>query len=81
MAGNVFSHTVKLIGEGFASVLTLHGQHILEGFLLTAQDLHLLLVSGQVLVELAAGLCQVGKLALEVGRVFRALSLADSRLA
>ena len=46
MTVDFFLDAVKLVGEGFASILTLHGQHILKGFLLAAQDLHLLLVSG-----------------------------------
>ena len=72
---------VKLISEGFASILTLHSQDILKGFLLAAQDLHFLLVSGEVLVELTAGLCQVSQFALKVSSVLRALSLTNSGLA
>ena len=72
---------VKLIGEGFASILTLHSQDILESFFLAAQDLHFLFVSGKVFMELAAGLCQVGKFALKVSSVLRALSLTNSGLA
>ena len=72
---------VELIGEGFASILTLHSQDILKSFLLAAQDLHFLLVSGKVLVELAAGLCQVCQLTLKVSSVLRALRLTNSGLA
>ena len=64
-----FFNTVKLIGESFASILTLHIQVILKGFLLAAQNLHFLLVSGKVLMELAAGLCQVSQFTLKVSRV------------
>ena len=80
MTVDFFLDAVKLIGEGFASILTLHIQVILKGFLLAAQDLHFLLVSGEVLVELAAGLCQVSQFALKVSSVLRALSLTNSGL-
>ena len=81
MTVNFFLDAVKLIGEGFASILTLHSQDILESFLLATQDLHFLLVSGKVLVELAAGLSQVCQLALKMSSVLRALRLANSGLA
>ena len=81
MTVNFFLDAVKLIGEGFASILTLHSQDILESFLLAAQDLHFLLVSGKVLVELAAGLGQVSQFTLKMSSVLRALCLTNSGLA
>ena len=81
MTVDLLLDAVELICESFASILTLHGQDILKGFLLAAQDLHFLLVSGKVLVELAAGLSQVCQLALKMSSVLRALRLADSGLA
>ncbi len=61
--------TVKLIGESLAGVLLLHGQHALQGLLLTAQDLGLLLVSIELLLKGSDGIIQVVQLALEVSGV------------
>ena len=72
MSGDVLVHTVKLILECLTGVLALHGQHILESLLLRPQDLHLLLMSVQLLVEGAAQLHQVVQLALKVRCVIRA---------
>lgn len=43
-------NAVELIGEGLASILLLHGEDALQGFLLTAEDLSLLLVSVELLL-------------------------------
>ena len=48
---------MQLVGQGLPRVLALHGEYIFEGLLLAAQNLHLLLMRGEVLVELAACLC------------------------
>ena len=80
MSVDLLLHTVELVGQGLARVLALHCQHVLEGLLLATQDLNLLLVGVQVLVELATGLGQVGKLTLEVSGVLIALHLADRRV-
>ena len=71
---------VQLVGEGLPRVLALHGQHVLEGLLLAAKDLDLFFVRGEVLVQLAASLGQVGELALEMGRVLRSLHLTHGCL-
>ena len=73
-------HTVQLVSQGLARVLALHREHVLQRLFLTAQYLHLLLVRGQVLVQLAARFRQIGKLALEVRRVLRPLHLAHGCL-
>lgn len=54
VASDLLVHSVELILEGLAGVLALHGEHVLEGLLLGAQDLHFLLVGVQLLVEGAA---------------------------
>lgn len=60
---------MQLVCEGLARVLALHSENVLEGLLLAAQNLDLLLVSVEVLMELATSLCEVAQLALEVCRV------------
>ncbi len=57
---------VQLVGQGLAGVLLLHGKNGLERFLLAAEDLHLLLVSVQVLLQSADRVVQVVQLALQV---------------
>ena len=44
MSVDVLLDAVKLIGESLASVLALHGEHVLKGLLFTAEDLNFLLV-------------------------------------
>ena len=73
-------HAVKLICEGLSGVLALHREDILESLLLAAQDLDFFLVSGEVLVQLAACLGQVRQLTLKVCRVLRALHLTHGCL-
>ena len=73
-------HTVQLVSQCLARVLALHSEHVLQRLFLTAQYLHLFLVRGQVLVQLAARFRQIGKLALEVRRVLRPLHLAHGCL-
>ena len=72
MSGDFLVDAVQFIFEGLARVLTLHGQHIFEGLLFRAQDLHLLLVGVQVLVQRAAQVHQAVQFALQVRRVVRA---------
>lgn len=72
MSGDFLVDTVEFIFEGLARVLALHGQHIFEGLLFGAQDLHLLLVGVQVLVQRAAQLHQAVQFAFQVCRVVRA---------
>ena len=76
MAVDFFLHSVELIGQSLARVLALHGQDVFEGLLLAAQDLHLLFVSIQVLMKLAARFRQTLKFALQMGGVFWTLHLA-----
>ena len=71
---------MQLIGQSLPGVLALHSKNILKSLLLTAQDLDLLLVCGEVLVQLAASLRQIRELAFEVGCVLRTLHLAHSCL-
>ena len=59
VAIDVLLDTMEFISECLPSVLALHSKHVLERLLLTAKDLDFLLVSGQVLVKLAARLSQV----------------------
>ena len=80
MAGNVLSHTVKLIGECFAGILTLHSQNVFERFLFTSENLYLLLVMIQILVELSACLSQAIKFTLEMGSVLRSLCLRSTTI-
>ena len=68
-------HTVQFVSEGLARVLALHREHVLQRLLLTAQDLHLFLVRRQILMQLAASLRQIGKLALQMCGVLRTLHL------
>ena len=71
---------MQLIGQSLSGVLALHSKNILKSLLLTAQGLDLLLVCGEVLVQLAASLRQIRELAFEVGCVLRTLHLAHSCL-
>ena len=59
MALNLLLNTVKLIGEGLACIVLLHSQHALESFLLSAEDLHLLLMIAQVLLKATDSLIQI----------------------
>ena len=71
---------MQLIGQSLPGVLAFHSKNILKSLLLTAQDLDLLLVCGEVLVQLAASLRQIREFAFEVGCVLRTLHLAHSCL-
>ena len=62
-------NAVELVSEGLAGVLLLHGQHALEGLLLTAEDLGFLLVSVELLLQSPDGVIQVIELSLEVSGV------------
>lgn len=70
---------VQLVGESFARVVLLHGQHRLERLLLAPEDLHLLLVRVQVLLQAADRLIKVVQLALQVSCVVIALPLVAGR--
>lgn len=69
VARDVLVNAVQLILEGLAGVLALHGEHVLEGLLLRAQNLNLLLVSVELLVQGARLLHQRVELALQVRSV------------
>ena len=71
---------MQLIGQSLSGVLTFHSKNILKSLLLTAQDLDLLLVCGEVLVQLAASLRQIREFTFKVGCVLRTLHLAHSCL-
>ena len=66
MSVYILSHPVQLISQGFASVLALHREHRLKGFLLGTQDLNFFLVDIEVFRELSNGLVEIGKLALQM---------------
>jgi hypothetical protein len=68
VALNLFN-SVKLVGEGFAYVILLHSKHALEGFLISTEDLHLLLVSAKVFLKVADSVIQIVKLSLDVSGV------------
>ena len=72
VALDLLLNAVELVGEGLASVLLFHGQHTLEGLLLTAEDLGFLLVSVELLLQSPDGVIQVIELSLEVSGVVRA---------
>ena len=80
MSRDVLLDAMELVGQSLASVLALHGEDVLECFLLTAEDLHLFLMNVQILMERAARLGQAGELALKVRRVLAALHLAHGSL-
>ena len=50
MTLDLLLNAVKLIGQSFACVLLLHGEHAFQSLLLTAKDLSLLLVSVELLL-------------------------------
>ena len=60
---------VELVGQGLAGVLLLHGEDTLEGLLLAAEDLHLLLVGAKLLLKSVDRIIQVVQLPLKVGSV------------
>ena len=61
--------SVQFIGESLTGILLLHSQNALQGLLLAAQDLGLLLVSVKLLLECSDGVIEVVKLALEMSGV------------
>ena len=68
---NLLFNAVKLVGEGFASVVLLHGEDAFEGFLLAAKDLHLLLVGAELRLKPADVLIKVIQFTLEVSGVIK----------
>ena len=70
---------MQLVRESLARVVLLHREHTLESLLLATENLHLLLVSVEVLLKSANRLIQVVQLALQVSRVVRALPLVTRR--
>lgn len=60
---------VQLVRERLPCVLLLHGQDGLEGLLLRAQNLNLLLVGVQLLLQLSYCVIKVVKLSLQVSCV------------
>ena len=70
---DVLLDAMELVFQSFTGVLALHGKNILEGLLLRAKDLDLLLVLAERLAQLTARLGQVGELSLKVRSVFAAL--------
>jgi hypothetical protein len=69
VALDLLLNAVELVGESLAGVLLFHGQHTLEGLLLTAKDLGLFLVSVELLLQSPDGVIQVIELSLEVSGV------------
>jgi len=59
MAADVFLDSVEFVSKSLASVLALHGQDVLKGLFLRAQDLDFLLVGAEGLAQIAASLGQV----------------------
>ena len=69
MALNFFLNAVKLVYEGLACIVLLHTQHALERFLLSTEDLHLLLVGAQMLLKGEDGVIEIVNLSFEVSGV------------
>ena len=64
-----FFHLEVLVGKSLAHVLGLHREHRLEGFLFTAEHLHLFLVVLQLISKLHDHLFEGAQLALQVSGV------------
>ena len=71
--------TMKLVCEGLAGVRLLHGEYGFESLLLATEDLHLLLVSVQLLLQLSHSVIEVVQLSLEVSCVVGALTSSHCR--
>ena len=71
VAADVFLDTMEFVSKSLASILTLHGQDVLEGLLLRAQDLDFLLVSAEGLTEVSASFGKIVEFTLKMGRVLR----------
>lgn len=63
MTSNFFINAVKLILKGFASILALHGQHILKRLFFRPQDLYLFFMRVEVFMKSASSFHQVVKFA------------------
>ena len=69
MSIDFLDNSMKLISQGFASVLALHCQHRFEGFLLWSKDLDLFLMDVEILGQLSACLSKIRYLSLQIGCV------------
>ena len=63
---------MKLILKSFASILTLHGQHILKCLFFRPQDLNLFFVRVKMLMQSASSFHQVVKLSFEMSSIVTA---------